>query len=81
MKISKEEFFNKTASTYGRLSNYKQFVLSQVDKLEIEDLIKADLGGKDIETFRVKLGQFAAKSEKRFKTRVIDGELYVGRIK
>ena len=48
--------------------------------MKLDDIIKGDTGVKKISAFRMNLNRYAVDSEKTFKTRVVDGELIIGRI-
>ena len=48
--------------------------------MKIEDMIKADIGVKDIASFRMNMGLYGVNFGKKFKTRMVDGDLMVGRI-
>tara|TARA_R110002126_G_scaffold98741_2_gene229774 strand:+ start:5233 stop:5460 length:228 start_codon:yes stop_codon:yes gene_type:complete len=74
MKAS--EFFAKNNCTY----NYKTFVISQIEGMKIDDMINADIGTKDIASFRMNMGLYGVNFNKKFKTKMVDGFLVVGRI-
>ena len=76
MNISATDFFSQESINGG----YKQFVREQVDSMNLDELKIIDTGSKDIAAFRMNLFQFAKESGKKFRTKVVDGELYVGRM-
>lgn len=63
------------------LVNYADFVRQQIKDLEIGQYKQADVGQKDLQTFRMNLSQIGARSGLKYKTKVIDGDLYIARIK
>lgn len=65
----------------GSVGTYREFVWEQVRDMGIDDLKQVDVGIKDIHSFRMNLGQFADKEDRKFKTKVVDGVLYVGRVR
>jgi hypothetical protein len=69
------QFFK--SSTDG---SYKSFVVSQVEDMEFDELKVVDVGNKDSEAFRMNLAKYSNHSGKKFKTKIVDGKLYVGRI-
>jgi len=75
MKAS--EFFDNYSSLVG---SYKSFVISQVNSMKVDDLKLVDVGDKDPSAFRMNLNQFAIANGKKFRTKISNGELYVGRI-
>ena len=72
MKAS--EFFNQSRGSY------RAFVWSQLEKMEVDDLNVVDVGSGSVHSFRMNLGQYAQKEGKKFRTKVANGDLYVGRI-
>lgn len=70
------EFFHT-----GKSWTYKAHVWKQVDSMEVDDLIVADTQGNEVERFRMNLNLYSKETGKKFKTKVRNGELYVGRLK
>lgn len=61
--------------------NYRAFVRKQLEPMKVDDVIIADIGKKTIKAFRMNLDAEGKKAGKKFRTKVVDGELYVGRMK
>lgn len=77
MNISASDFFCQE-TTNGK--GYKQFVRDQVKSMKMDELKIVDLGSKDVARFRMNLFQIDKELGFRFKTKVVNGELYVGRV-
>lgn len=60
--------------------NYRAFVREQLEVMEVDEVIIADIGKKTIKAFRMNLDAEGKKMGRKFRTKVVDGELYVGRI-
>lgn len=63
------------------LNNYAKFVREQVQGVKIGQFKIADVGEKNLQTFRMNLSQIGIRSGVKYKTKVIDGDLYVARVK
>lgn len=68
------------ASDFFKTENYFNFVMNQVKDMEVDDLNKVDVGCKDFSAFRMNLHICAKKLNVKFKTKVKDNELFVGRV-
>lgn len=68
------------ASDFFKTENYFNFVMSQVKDMEVDDLNKVDVGSKDFSAFRMNLHNCAKKLNVKFKTKVKNNELFVGRV-
>ena len=71
--MNKLDFFNT--------ANHYKFVVDQLSSLKVKDLIVADLGRKDVASFRMNLHKYSFETNTKFKTKVSEGKLYVGRTK
>ena len=66
---------------FYREESYSGFVRKQVEGMDVDDLIIADLGEKaEFHAFRMNLTKIAEKLGMKFKTKIKDGKLYVGRV-
>lgn len=62
--------------------SYRQRVISQLDKMRVDEVVKADVMGKAHGDFRTSMNQYAADSGKVFSSKVDeDKELWVARLK
>lgn len=69
------DFFEKMENM-----NYSNFVKSQVEDMKVDDLKIVDIGDRPVSRFRMNLSRIASDIGYKFKTKVVDGKLYVGRI-
>ena len=73
--MKSDTFFNS-----GLLS-YVNFVESQINKMNVQDLKTVDIGKDCLMNCRSNIHKYGVKNKKKFKTKMHEGLLYVGRIK
>lgn len=72
----------KVSDIFGKAKkgSYRRFVVEQLEPIKLDEAAVVDLGEKDATAFRMNLNQYCNKTGKKFKTKIVDGKLYVGRI-
>ena len=63
------------------LASYSDFVKEQIKGVGVGEFRIVDVGEKDYHAFRMNLQKIAKSKGLKFKTRLIKGELWIGRVK
>lgn len=72
MKAS--ELFNSESG------NYFQFIKSQIEVMNVDETKSVNIGGKCKVSFRATLNRVSSQLGYKLKTKIIDGDMIVGRI-
>ena len=69
------------ASDFFGVTSYVSFVEGQISKLEVDEMTIGDIGLKKLGEFRMCIGRYSKNTGKQFKTKMIDSQLHIGRMK
>jgi len=69
------------ASDFFKHINYYSFSVDQISKLNVDEMIVGDIGAKTLVEFRMCIGRYSTETGKSFKTKMVNGNLHIGRIR